>query len=57
MMVITFPDRDTEKQGLALLLKHFSGHVYRTGEHVVPEAALVALTDANISFSVKGEAT
>jgi hypothetical protein len=57
MVVITFPDRDTEKQGLAVLLRRFSGRLHCTGEHVVPEAALAALTDANISFSIKGKAT
>jgi hypothetical protein len=57
MITITFPDRDTEKRALAYLLGRFSGRVLRSGEHLVPEAALEALADQNIPFSVKGKAT
>ena len=57
MITITFPDRDTEKRALAYLLGRFSGRVLRTVEHLVPEAALEALADQNIPFSVKGKAT
>lgn len=55
MVTITFPDRDTEKQALAYLLGRFSGRVLRSGEHIVPEAALEALADQNIPFTVKGK--
>lgn len=57
MIAITFPDRETEKKALGFLLGRFSGTVLRTGEHLVPEAALEALADRNISFTVKGKAT
>ena len=57
MVMITFPDRKTEKQALAFLLSRFSGRVLRSGEHLVPEAALEALANQNIPFSVKGKAT
>jgi hypothetical protein len=57
MVTITFPDRDTEKRALAFLLGRFSGRVLRSGEHMVPEAALEALADQNIPFSVKGKTT
>ena len=57
MVTITFPDRETEKRALAFLLGRYSGRVLRTGEHLVPEAALEALADANIPFTVKGKAT
>jgi hypothetical protein len=57
MVTITFPDRDTERKALAFLLGRFSGRVLRTGEHLVPEAALEALADANVSFAVQGKAT
>ena len=57
MVTITFPDRKTEKQALAFLLGRFSGRVLRSGEHLVPEAALEALADQNIPFSVKGKTT
>jgi len=43
-----------EKRALAFLLGRFSGRVLRSGEHLVPEAALEALADQNIPFTVKG---
>lgn len=57
MVTITFPDREIEKRALAFLLGRFSGRVLQTGEHLVPEAALEALAENNIPFSVKGKAT
>ena len=57
MVTITFSDRETEKRALAYLLGRFSGRVPRSGEHIVPEAALEALADQNIPFTVKGKAT
>jgi hypothetical protein len=57
MVTVTFPDRETEKRALAFLLGRFSGHVLRTGEHIIPEAALEALADQNIPFMVKGKTT
>ena len=55
MVTITFPDRETEKRALTFLLGRFSGHVLRSGEHLVPEAALEALAGQSTPFSVKGE--
>jgi hypothetical protein len=57
MVTITFPDRDTEKRALAFLVGRYSGRVLKSGEHLVPEAALEALADQNIRFTVKGRAT
>lgn len=57
MITITFPDRETEKRALGFLLGRFSGRVLKSGEHLVPEAALEALADQNISFTVKGKST
>jgi hypothetical protein len=57
MVTITFADRETEKRALAFLLGRFSGRVLSTGEHLVPEAALEALADQNISFTVQGKTT
>jgi hypothetical protein len=57
VVTITFPDRETERRALAFLLGRFSGRVLRTGEHLVPEAALEALADRNIPFAVQGKAT
>ena len=57
MVTITFPDREAEKRALAFLLGRFSGRVLRSGEHLVPEAALEALADASIPFTAMGKAT
>ncbi len=57
MITINFPDRETEKRALAFLIGRFSGRVLRSGEHIVPEAALEALADQNIPFAVRGRAT
>jgi hypothetical protein len=57
MITITFADRETEKRALAFLIGRFSGCVLRSGEHLVPEAALEALADQNIPLTVKGKTT
>ena len=57
MITITFPDRETEKRALGFLVGRFSGRVLRTGEHLIPEAALEALADQNIPFTVQGKTT
>jgi hypothetical protein len=57
MVTITFPDRETEQRALAFLIGRFSGRAKRSGEHFVPEAALEALANQNIPFTVKGKTT
>ena len=57
MVLIQFPDRETEIKGLAFLVGRFSGKVMKGGLHIVPEAALDALTAQSISFAVKGKAS
>jgi hypothetical protein len=57
MITIVFPDRETEKRALGFLLGRFSGRVLRSGEHIVPEAALEALAEQNIPFTVRGKTT
>jgi hypothetical protein len=57
MVTIAFSDRETEKRALAFLLGRFSGRVLQSREHSVPEAALEALANQNIPFSVKGRTT
>jgi len=57
MVTIRFKDRETEKRALAYLLGRFSGRVLKTGEHLVPEAALEALASQDIPFTVEGKAT
>jgi hypothetical protein len=57
MVMITFQNRTTERKALAFLLGRFSGRVLKSGEHLVPEAALEALAEQNIPFNVKGKAS
>jgi hypothetical protein len=57
MVVITFPDKETQKKALGFLLGRFSGRVLKNGEHIVPEAALAALADKGIPFTVHGKAS
>jgi len=57
MVTITFPDRETEKRALGFLLGRYSGRVLASGAHLVPEAALEALADQSIPFTVQGKAT
>ena len=57
MITIRFPNRETEDRGLGFLLGRFSGKVLQSGEHIVPEAALEALAEQNIPFTVLGKAT
>jgi hypothetical protein len=55
VVTITFSDRETEKRALGFLIGRFAGRVIRSGEHVVPEAALEVLAGQNIPFTVLGE--
>ena len=57
MVVIKFPDPETDKRALGFLMEHFSGRVLRSGEVIVPEAALQALALENFRFTVLGKAT
>jgi hypothetical protein len=57
MVVITFPDSKTQKKALGFLLGRFSGKVLKSGEHIVSEAAVAALADRNIPFTVHGKAS
>jgi len=57
MVVIKFPDQKTLERGLGFLLGRFSGRVFRSGEVIVPEAALERLALEGFSFTVLGRAT
>jgi hypothetical protein len=57
MVVITFPDEETQRNALGFLVGRFSGKVLKTGEHLVPEAALDALAEKKFSFTVMGTAS
>jgi hypothetical protein len=56
MVIITFPDKETQKKALAFLLGRFAGTVLKSGEHIVPEEALAALAGRNLVFTVRGKA-
>lgn len=57
MVILTFPDNATRKKALGFLFGRFSGKATRSGEIIVPEAALAALADKGISFTVQGKAS
>ncbi len=40
MVAITFPDRETAKKAVGFLLGRYSGRLLKSGECIVPEAAL-----------------
>jgi hypothetical protein len=56
MVIITFPDKETEKKAIGWLLGRFSGRFLKSGDHIVPEAAVGALAEQNFVFTVKGKA-
>ncbi len=57
MVIITFPDSETQTKALGFLLGRFSGTVLKSGEHIVPESALAALAQQNITFTAHGKAS
>ena len=57
MIIIRFPDEETERRGLGFLAARFPGKSWATGETLVPEAALAHLAQEGIKFTVEGPAT
>lgn len=57
MVVITFPDADTRKKAVGFLLGRVSGKVLKSGELIVPDAALALLANKDIPFTVHGKAS
>jgi hypothetical protein len=57
MIIIRFPDAETERRGLGYLAGRFSFKSWATGETMVPERALSSLAAEGIRFSVEGPAT
>lgn len=57
MVIVTFPDRATQTRAIGFLLGRFSAKFFKSGEHILPEAAVEALADNDFAFSVKGKAT
>lgn len=54
MVTITFPDRETEEQGLYHLRGEFPYREVAAGEYVVPDAAAEALAGRKLRFAVGG---
>lgn len=52
MVIITFPDEETEAKALGMLAGRFSGRTWRNGETMVPESALAFLGSKGIPFEV-----
>jgi hypothetical protein len=57
MIVIRFSDHEAEGRALGFLPGRFSFIAYRTGEILVPAAALSVLAEEGFVFSVEGRAT
>jgi len=57
MICIKFPNRQTLNEALGFLASEFSGRAFRSGEVIVPAAALAALAAENFTFTVIGRAT
>jgi hypothetical protein len=57
MITIKFPDPDTELDALGFLLGRFPGRALKSGEVLVPDAALQALAFEGYQFTVIGRST
>jgi hypothetical protein len=57
MILIRFSDAAAERRALGALAGRFSFTTWKTGETVVPEAALAFLALEGIPFQVEGPAT
>jgi hypothetical protein len=57
MILIRFPDMDAKRRALGYLAGRFSFTTYKTGDMLVPQAALGELAMQGIQFSVEGPAT
>ena len=56
MILIRFPDLDAKRRALGYLTGRFSFTTYKTGEILVPAAALAELAVQGIPFSAEGPA-
>jgi hypothetical protein len=57
MVVIRFPDTETQDEAVGFLAGFFSIYLQRSGEVIVPETVLEALASEGFSFTVMGRAT
>ena len=56
MILVRFPNAESERRALGFLAGRFSFKTWATGEVLVPESALAFLATENISFVVEGPA-
>jgi hypothetical protein len=57
MVVVRFPDSETERRALGYLAGRFSFKSWASGETLVPESALASMATAGITFTVIGPPT
>ena len=57
MILIRFPDAQSERKALGYLAGRYSFKSWAGGETLVPEAALASLAVEGIPFTVEGPAT
>ena len=57
MIIIRFPDAETERHALGFLIGRFLFRTWATGETMVPEDALASLANEAIRFAAEGPAT
>lgn len=56
LILVRFPDQETEKRALGMLIPGFSGKSWASGKTVVPAQALGFLAEKGIKFTVFGPA-
>ena len=57
MILIRFPDVETERRALGFLPGRYTFKSWASGEMMIPRGALAELASDGISFSVEGRAT
>jgi len=57
MIVVRFPDSQSEKKALGFLARRFSIRTRDDGTTLVPEAAVQVMNGAGILFVVEGQAS
>jgi hypothetical protein len=57
MVVVRFPNTDTQDEAVGFLAGRFPAKLLGSGEVIVPEPAVEALAAENFSFTVIGRAT
>lgn len=56
MILVRFPNAESERRALGFLAGRFSFKTWTTGEVLVPESALAFLATESIAFTVEGPA-